>query len=76
MWATSVIFKKMHKVNNNPLGNYLGENSPNLVTLPVSSPIFLSASLPFLFFLHYIFSILFVGGERRTETIPRRKIIL
>jgi hypothetical protein len=53
MWATSVIFKKMHKVNNNPLGNYLGENSPNLVTLPVSSPIFLSASLPFLFFLHY-----------------------
>jgi hypothetical protein len=29
MWATSVIFKKMLKVNNRPLG----ENSPNLVTL-------------------------------------------
>jgi hypothetical protein len=29
MWATSVIFKKLPKVNNRPLG----ENSPNLVTL-------------------------------------------
>jgi hypothetical protein len=30
MWVTSVIFKKLPKVNNYPLG----ENSPNLVTLP------------------------------------------
>jgi hypothetical protein len=29
MWATSVIFKKLPKVNNHPLG----ENSSNLVTL-------------------------------------------
>jgi hypothetical protein len=29
MWATSVMFKKMPKVNKRPLG----ENSPNLVTL-------------------------------------------
>jgi hypothetical protein len=29
MWATSVIFKKLPKVNN----HLLGENSPNLVTL-------------------------------------------
>jgi hypothetical protein len=29
MWATSIIFKKLPKVNN----HLLGENSPNLVTL-------------------------------------------
>jgi hypothetical protein len=29
MWATSVIFKKLPKANNHPLG----ENDPNLVTL-------------------------------------------
>jgi hypothetical protein len=29
MWATSVIFKKLPKVNNRPMG----ENSPHLVTL-------------------------------------------
>jgi hypothetical protein len=29
MWATSVIFGKLPKVNNRPLG----ENSPNLITL-------------------------------------------
>jgi hypothetical protein len=30
MWATSAIFRKLTKVNN----HLLGENSPNLVTLP------------------------------------------
>jgi hypothetical protein len=29
IWATSVIFKKLPKENNRPIGNY----SPNLVTL-------------------------------------------
>jgi hypothetical protein len=33
MLATSVIFTKQSKVNNHPLG----ENSPNLVTLPESN---------------------------------------
>jgi hypothetical protein len=31
MWDTSVIFKELSKVNNRPFG----QNSPNLVTLPV-----------------------------------------
>jgi hypothetical protein len=30
-WATSVVFKKLPKVNKR---QYVGENSPNLVTLP------------------------------------------
>jgi hypothetical protein len=29
IWATSVIYKKQHKINNRPIG----ENLPNLVTL-------------------------------------------
>jgi hypothetical protein len=33
MWAASVIFKKLPRVNNRPLG----EISPNLVTLMLSS---------------------------------------
>jgi hypothetical protein len=32
MWATSVIFEKLLKANNRPLG----ENSSNLVTLPTT----------------------------------------
>jgi hypothetical protein len=40
-WATSVIFKKLLKVNNHPIG----ENSPNLVTLLAKElAIFSSAS--------------------------------
>jgi hypothetical protein len=34
MWATSVVFKKLPKVNNLPMGKLNGEYAPNLVTLP------------------------------------------
>jgi hypothetical protein len=34
IWATSVIFNKLYRVNNRPIG----ENSPNLVTLVIFSP--------------------------------------
>jgi hypothetical protein len=42
-----IIFKKQPKVNNRPLG----ENSPNLATLPIPQffPFFLSPSLSFVF---------------------------
>jgi hypothetical protein len=36
MWATSVIFKKLLIVNNRPLG----KNSPNLVILAPTHPLF------------------------------------
>jgi hypothetical protein len=41
MWAISIIFKKLPKVNNRPLG----ENSPNLATLSGSRGHLVDASL-------------------------------